>query len=136
MTDPRITDEIAARLRSQAVHNRAGVHSGAVGGHVTLRQALAAVNAAAAAAEQAVIERLAGEAGENPYRHQDPFGWQEESVDAGLAGAWDEGAAAGVAAERARTREALTRYIAEEPDERWRVGLRLALTILYPGWRP
>ena len=53
--------------------------------------------------EQRVIDRLAGEAGENPYPE---FHLPEHDGATGYAdpchAAWDEGAACGVAAERAR----------------------------------
>ena len=74
---------------------------------LALRNLSAAMDAEARAAEaeQRVIDRLAREAGENPYPE---FHLPEHDGATGYAdpchAAWDEGAACGVAAERARIR--------------------------------
>jgi hypothetical protein len=88
--------------------------------------------------EQAVIERLAGEAGENPYQADTPVmrSIKQESRWA-LAAAWKQGAAAGVAAERARIVEYVEELrLHDDTGDQLDIGYMQALDDVFLALRP
>jgi hypothetical protein len=96
MTDPRITDEMVEALLVSD-HDEFRLSTGELA-----RKRIAAV---LPLIERDVIERLAGEAGENPW--PSPANAMQRRTGE-LHVAWEQGAAAGVAAERARWKRAIS----------------------------
>jgi hypothetical protein len=119
MTDPRITDEMANVVAVWLVNNertRATWETLTDESRDRLRaKARDLLAAVVPLIEQAVIERLAAEAGINPYG---PGGTPYSQLPGRLTEVFERGAAAGVAAERARWEKEpeITAFIHEGDD--------------------